>query len=217
MLINNCVADISDDTNQAQAYAIIGLSLNVAQIIGPFIGCVLSILPIRSFSYIKDIAELLLIQRIRFLEPLARFHSSARSLTSFLASSPASLSLARSCSVSSSSKRLVNHPTEATRGSLAYIPCFHTDCCIQARTKTKSFVRVSPLRRGTQRFKTQRLGNRTRAHSLFSPAKLLHAQPYQHLRQRRLHSLRIHIHRGRRAFSHSTFALFFTLSQPIDY
>ena len=38
MLINNAAADITDETNQAQAYAIIGLSLNVAQVIGPFIG-----------------------------------------------------------------------------------------------------------------------------------------------------------------------------------
>lgn len=38
MLINNVIADITDDTNQAQAYAATGLSLNVAQVIGPFIG-----------------------------------------------------------------------------------------------------------------------------------------------------------------------------------
>ena len=41
MLINNAVADISDDTNQARAYAIIGLSLNDASVTGPFIGFVL--------------------------------------------------------------------------------------------------------------------------------------------------------------------------------
>lgn len=48
MLINNAVADMTDESNQAQAYAIIGLTLNVASVIGPFIGCVMFFFVTRS-------------------------------------------------------------------------------------------------------------------------------------------------------------------------
>ena len=38
MLINSAVADVTDDSNQAQAYALIGLSFNAASVIAPLLG-----------------------------------------------------------------------------------------------------------------------------------------------------------------------------------
>ena len=40
MIINSAIADITDETNQAQAYTITGLAYNVASILGPVIGYV---------------------------------------------------------------------------------------------------------------------------------------------------------------------------------
>ena len=42
MIINSAVGDMTDETNQAQAYAWIGLAYNVASILGPAIGYVVS-------------------------------------------------------------------------------------------------------------------------------------------------------------------------------
>lgn len=43
MLINSAVGDITDETNQAQAYALVGLAFNAATVIAPLLGLVQSI------------------------------------------------------------------------------------------------------------------------------------------------------------------------------
>ena len=40
MLINSAVGDITDESNQAQAYAFIGLAFNAASVIAPLLGWV---------------------------------------------------------------------------------------------------------------------------------------------------------------------------------
>ena len=38
MLINSAVGDITDESNQAQAYAFVGLAFNAATVIAPLLG-----------------------------------------------------------------------------------------------------------------------------------------------------------------------------------
>ena len=65
MIINSAVGDITDETNQAQAYAWIGLAYNIASILGPAIGYVNYCVSWGLYRYILTGDSLLLVVHLQ--------------------------------------------------------------------------------------------------------------------------------------------------------